>query len=258
MLLYGKDILQARRSLLRLLLLVASTILANRVLTNSRFTASLVPFVDLQKTRVLYPSVDPTIATPDLLSSSQPERRVLFVGRLVKRKGLKDLVDAFRILSEEIPDATLEVVGDGPERSQLERLVADLDLGGKISFNGTMKGEALYQRYSSCYVFAMPSITLNDDVEGFGTVFLEAGLFGKPSVGTFSGGIPEAVDDNRTGLLVPEGHVTEIALALRRLFADTNLAQSFGRNARERVLKQFTWAESTKQLIRSLAKGADP
>lgn len=252
MLLYGKDVLQARRRFIGGLLLRASTALADRVLTNSRFTASLVPFVRGGKIRTLYPGVDPAVAAGTDAPPSGSGKRVLFVGRLIKRKGVKDLLDAFRILSDEVPDASLEVVGDGPERGELERLATDLGLGSRVSFMGTMRGPPLYQRYTACQVLAMPSITLGDDVEGFGTVFLEAGLFGKPSVGTFSGGIPEAIAANETGLLVHEGHVEEIAAALKRILTDPELALSLGQNARTRVLTEFTWAESAKQLVASL------
>ncbi|HEV2138457.1 MAG TPA: glycosyltransferase family 4 protein [Nitrososphaerales archaeon] len=253
-LLYGKDVLQARGRLLGRLLIRASTGLADCVFANSRYTASLVPFVRPRKVRILYPGVDPSIAAQPLAPSDPYGKKILFVGRLVERKGVKDLVDALKIVSEGIQDASLEVVGDGPQRSQLERLVADLNLGNRVSFLGTLKGSTLYDRYASCNVFAMPSITLNDDAEGFGTVFLEAGLFGKPSVGTFSGGIPEAVEQNRTGLLVHEGQVAELATALQKLLIDADFARSLGRNARQRVLRNFTWAEGTDLLMNSLAK----
>ncbi|HEV2226686.1 MAG TPA: glycosyltransferase family 4 protein [Nitrososphaerales archaeon] len=253
-LLYGKDVLQARGRFFGRLLLRVSTSLTDCVFTNSWFTASLVPFVLRRKIRVLYPGVDPNIATPTPRSSNPSGKRILFVGRLVERKGVKDLVDAFRIVSEGVPDVSLEVVGDGPQKSQLESLVADLNMGNRVSFLGTLRGRPLYERFSSCNVFAMPSITLEDDAEGFGTVFLEAGLFGKPSVGTFSGGIPEAVENNVTGLLVHEGEVAELALALRKLLVDENLARFLGRNARERVLRKFTWAEGTRIILDSLAK----
>jgi glycosyltransferase involved in cell wall biosynthesis len=256
MLLYGKDVLQAKRHFLDRVLLIVSTKLADSVLANSRFTSTLLPFVNPRKVRILYPGVDPTIAGEVAIPSGAIRKRILFVGRLVRRKGLKDLIDAFKVVSEEIPDATLEIVGDGPEKRELEHMVADLGLGGKVSLFGTLRGKPLFERYSYCDVFVMPSVTLPDDVEGFGTVFLEAGLFRKPSVGTTSGGIPEAVEDGRTGLLVPEGNAGELAQALRRLLTDTRLASSLGLNARERVLSKFTWEESTKQLIRSYVQPA--
>ena len=253
MLLYGKDVLQAKRRFAGRILLQISTLLATRVLTNSWYTASLVPFVDSQKVGVLYPGVDPTLSESIEYSNVAPEGKILFVGRIIRRKGLRDLIDAFGLLSQEMPEIRLEIVGDGPERNQMERLTADLNLGSKVTFTGALRGIPLYERYTQCDVLAMPSITLDDDVEGFGTVFLEAGLFGKPSVGTRSGGIPEAIQDGRTGILVREGRVEDLAAALRRLMADSRLARTMGQSARKRVLNNFTWAHSTNQLIRSLS-----
>ena len=85
MLLYGKDVLQARRRVLGRLLLRTSTALADRVLTNSPFTASLVPFVRREKVRTLYPGVDPAAAAGVLPPPGQPGKKVLFVGRLFRR-----------------------------------------------------------------------------------------------------------------------------------------------------------------------------
>jgi phosphatidylinositol alpha-1,6-mannosyltransferase len=161
---------------------------------------------------------------------------------------MADLLDAFRLVLNDFPDAQLEIVGDGPEKGQLERLVADLGLVGSVIFFGSLRGDPLSERYRNCDVFAMPSRTLKDDVEGFGTVFLEAGLFGKPSIGTFSGGIPEAVIDGETGILVSEGDVRGLAQALRRLMSDEALRSELGSNARDRVLARFTVQKAAEQL----------
>jgi phosphatidylinositol alpha-1,6-mannosyltransferase len=187
------------------------------------------------------------------LSGQRTGHSVLFVGRLVRRKGADDLIDAFRSISESFPDARLEIVGDGPERKRLERLVADFGLGGRIEFFGSLKGHALYDRYQLCDVVAMPSKRLRDDVEGFGTVFLEAGIFGKPSVGTFSGGIPESIVDGETGILVREGDATQLGTALKSLLSDPELRLRMGRKARERVLKEFTWQQSAARLEEGLS-----
>src|SRR5208337_2714802 len=130
---YGKDILQARRGLLGRMMMLASIVLSNTVFTNSRFTASLLPLIARRKQRVLYPSVDPRLGSADLLRQ-RTGHRILFVGRLVRRKGVDDLIDAFRLVSEDFPDWRLEIVGDGPERKKLEQLVADLGLGEKVEF----------------------------------------------------------------------------------------------------------------------------
>ena len=179
---------------------------------------------------------------------------ILFVGRLVKRKGVDDLIGAFNLLLSDIPTARREIVGDGPERMNLEKLVSDLGIGEKVRFVGSLKGRALNEKYLECDVFVMPSRTMKDDVEGFGTVFLEAGLAGKPSVGTDSGGIPEAVIDGETGILVPEADIKGLALALRTVLTDEALGLRLGENARRRVLTEFTWEETTRRLVKIMAK----
>ena len=98
----------------------------------------------------------------------------------------------------------------------------------------------------------MPSKTTRVDVEGFGTVFLEAGLFGKPSIGTTSGGIPEAIDDGETGLLVPEGDVRLLSQALEKLLLNPGLSQRLGQNARKRVIEGFTWEIASERLVSML------
>jgi phosphatidylinositol alpha-1,6-mannosyltransferase len=249
---YGRDILQARRSLLGNIMMLASIVLSNIVFTNSRFTASLLPSLASRKQRVLYPSVDPRLG----LTRGQEDQKighcVLFVGRLVRRKGADDLIDAFRLISERFPDWRLEIVGDGPERKSLEQLVADLGLGDKVEFFGSLRGRALHDRYGLCDVVAMPSKRLRDDVEGFGTVFLEAGIFGKPSVGTLSGGIPESIVNGETGILVREGDAKQLGRALESLLSDPELRSRMGRKARERVLRDFTWQRSAGYLEESL------
>jgi phosphatidylinositol alpha-1,6-mannosyltransferase len=249
---YGKDILQARRGLLGRMMMLASIVLSNAVFTNSRFTASLLPPFAGRKQRVLYPSVDPTLGSAGV-SGQRLGHRILFVGRLVRRKGVDDLIDAFRSISEDFPDWRLEIVGDGPERKGLERLVADLGLGERVEFFGSLRRRALHDRYGLCDVVAMPSKRLRDDVEGFGTVFLEAGIFGKPSVGTFSGGIPESIVDGETGILVREGDARQLGRALESLLRDPEMRLRMGRKARERVLRDFTWQQSAERLGEGLS-----
>ncbi|HXW37465.1 MAG TPA: glycosyltransferase family 4 protein [Nitrososphaerales archaeon] len=251
---YGKDILQARRTNLGKLLLTLSQRLADRIVVNSRYTSSLLPRRVLAKTSILYPSVDTTLSRRGTNTSTRGSfPTVLFVGRLVKRKGMADLIDAFRLVLNMRPTAQLEIVGDGPEKSYLERIVADLGLAKNVTFYGTLRGDELSERYVNCDVFAMTPRTLPDDVEGFGTVFLEAGLFGKASVGTVSGGVPEAVIDGKTGILALQGDVTGIARALTTLLSDGGLRNELGKNARTRVTSQFTFERGVDQLLRVLA-----
>lgn len=250
--LYGKDILTTKGKAHERILLSLSEVLTNVVVTNSRYTSSLLPSFLRSRARVLHPSVDERMLSPPPMGDHVEGRRILIVGRLVERKGVDDLLAAFKLVVEDHPDARLEIVGDGPERKRLESLVVDLNLGQMVTFYGELRGDALNERYLQCEVFAMPSKTLRGDVEGFGTVFLEAGMFGKPSVGTTSGGIPEAVLDGRTGIIVKEGDVQGLSKALRLLLDDETLARKLGEEARRRVLDEFTWAKGTERLLQIL------
>jgi len=245
---YGKDMLYARTHPARNLALKLGLRLARKVGTNSRATATLLPAFAQNKLLILYPGVDPEIIK-DLGSIAPSSGKILFVGRLVKRKGADDLIRAFSILVKDLPDASLEIVGDGSERQRLETLTTDLRIQNSVRFSGSLTGVELYQKYAECTVFCMPSRTLRDDVEGFGTVFLEAGIFGKPSVATKSGGITEAIIDGETGLLVEEGGLQALSDALTKLLRSRDLSRTLGDNARRRVVNEFTSAKATERLL---------
>ncbi|MGH2639326.1 MAG: glycosyltransferase, partial [Rhabdochlamydiaceae bacterium] len=114
------------------------------------------------------------------------------------RKGVDDLLRAFKEVIKRLPNSRLEIVGNGPELASLQKLTGELGIALNVQFFGKLSGPPLYERYRSCDVFVMPSKTTEVDVEGFGTVFLEAAVFGKPSIGSISGGIPEAIKDGVT------------------------------------------------------------
>jgi len=253
--LYGKDILGARSNKLESVLLVLASHLSLKIAVNSKFTAGLLPASLAKKTGVLYPGVDPSIAQSRVSGTPGPrDKAILFVGRLVDRKGADDLILAFAALNGAGKDARLEIVGDGPELTRLRELASESGVGDRVRFFGTLTGQKLYERYSNAYVFAMPSKSTKGDVEGFGTVFLEAAVFGKPSIGTRSGGIPEAIRDGETGILIPEYDPTALRDALSELLSDEAKTHRLGENARELVESEFTWAASTAALVRLLSR----
>jgi glycosyltransferase involved in cell wall biosynthesis len=250
---YGKDILTAKKSgVSASIFLWLAPRLANMVAVNSQYTSTLLPKKYGGRAHILYPSIDAGIAVAHggaLKTPGGGRKTVLFVGRLVKRKGADDLIRAFKMVLEHVPDATLEIVGDGPELGSLKELAEGLQIQGTVKFYGALSGDALWERYSNCDVFVMPSKKTEADVEGFGTVFLEAAAFGKPSIGTYSGGIPEAILDHVTGVLVPEGDVSQLASSLENLLSNPELARELGNNARMRVTSEFTWEKATESLV---------
>jgi glycosyltransferase involved in cell wall biosynthesis len=248
-LLYGKDVLSAMRiSSLEHFILPLATRLANRVAVNSKFTASLLGDKIKEKAVVLYPCIDPNELQIQS-SKSNSSRRIVFAGRLIRRKGVDDLLRAFSFVSTKFPDCFLDIIGDGPELINLKNLAKQLSIDDKVIFHGELRGKKLYEVISSSSLLVLPSKTLNGDVEGFGTVILEAAFYSIPAVGTYSGGIREAIIDGVTGRLVPESNPVELGKAIYEYLLNPEIIKLHGEAARQRVLSQFTLSQSVKQII---------
>lgn len=172
---------------------------------------------------------------------------VLFVGRLVEKKGCGYLLEAMASVCRSHPATRLTVVGDGPLRAELESHAARLHLPAE--FLGAQTPSAVRERMARASVFCVPSVAAkNGDSEGFGLVFAEAQAMGTPVVSFRHGGVPEAVADGVTGLLVPERATTELALALSRLLSDSGLWRSFSSAGVARIGKEISLAGQTRRL----------
>ncbi|HXE82298.1 MAG TPA: glycosyltransferase family 4 protein [Gemmatimonadales bacterium] len=166
--------------------------------------------------------------------------QVLFVGRLVERKGVKHLIEAIA----RMPDARLVVIGDGPERQALEAGTRDLGLGSRVDFRGRVSDDELRATYAASDALVLPSILdARGDTEGLGVVLLEAMSYGVPVVASDIGGITDIVEHNQSGLLVPPGDSAALAQALERLSRDAALAQRLGAAGEQRVRSAFGWTE---------------
>jgi colanic acid/amylovoran biosynthesis glycosyltransferase len=175
--------------------------------------------------------------------------RIVHVARLVEKKGTSDLIAAVDGLRRELPDVRLDVLGDGPLRGELERQVRELGIERHVVFAGATPHAAVLQAVRDAAVVAVPSVTARSgDTEGLPQVVLEAGALGRPVVGTVHAGIPEAVDDGTTGLLVPERAPIELAAALRAVLTDHALAERLGSAARDRIVTDFSLAGQSAKL----------
>jgi len=226
---------------------------ADRVVAVSRFTASLVqkagvspdrievvhPGCDSERFRPLFPRMD---LRQKLLGERHKDKVVLSVGNLVARKGHDMVLRALPRLRETVPDVTYLIIGEGSYRPQLENLAIALGVRNHVVFAGRL-AKGLPDIYALADVFVMPSREqLQEcDIEGFGLVFLEASACAKPVVGGRSGGIPDAVADGLTGMLVDPHDSEEIANALVRLLTDEEFATRLGQQGRSWVLERFTW-----------------
>ena len=167
--------------------------------------------------------------------------RLLFVGRLVERKGVHVLLDALALLPEE-PPISLEIIGDGPEREPLERRARSLGIQERVRFHGYVARETLEERLHACDALALPAVTdSKGDVEGLGVVLLEAMSFGKPVIASMAGGITDIVRPGENGILVPPGDAAALAAALEGFARDPRGVRRLGAAARRDVGERFSW-----------------
>lgn len=221
---------------------------ASRVVANSRFSGSLLP--SGVQYSVIYPCTKQdnrpvnTLTMPSLVHHDSRGITFLSVGSLTKKKGF-DLV--IKALADRLPGVRgfrYLIAGAGPEEDSLKKLVEELGLEKLVKILGDTSDDMKHFLYRHADVFVMPSRT-----EGFGIVFLEAAIHGCCSVGSRAGGIPEAVVDGKTGILVENENIKELRDALALLGRNGSLRRRMARAARTRCKKYFLWERFAKEWI---------
>lgn len=199
----------------------------------------LPPGVDV---RAFNPEVDGAPVRAALgISASAPV--VACVSRLVRRKGQDVLIRAWPRVRSRFSDAALLVVGAGPDRQRLEKMVEEVGAQG-VHFIGGVSGPQLPGYYAACDVFAMPCRTRRAglDVEGLGMVYLEAAACARPVIAGTSGGAPEAVRHGETGLVVGDPRSpASVADSIIELLGDRDRARAMGLAGRAWVEEQWSW-----------------
>lgn len=178
---------------------------------------------------------------------------IVSLGRMVARKNLSRLIQALPAVRRAVPGARLLLGGTGPERDSLLALARAMDLRDTVLFPGRIADAELAAHYSLGDVFCLPSLASAKDVEGFGIVYLEAGACEVPVVGGRAGGVPDAVDDGETGILIDPLSREELEAALIRLLSDREAAKAMGRRARARILRGFTWESCADGMLARMA-----
>jgi phosphatidylinositol alpha-1,6-mannosyltransferase len=187
----------------------------------------------------------PGAKSPELLRTYglQGKKVILSVGRLVHRKGQDRLIQAMPKILQSIPDARLLFVGEGPYKSQLVKLVEKYKLQDYVQFVGRLTYPELPKHIQLGDVFVMPSRSrfFGLEVEGLGIVYLEASACGLPVIAGDSGGAPDAVLINETGLVVDGTKISEIAEATISLLSDPDKSHAFGKRGREWIESDWEW-----------------
>jgi colanic acid/amylovoran biosynthesis glycosyltransferase len=197
-----------------------------------------------EKVEVHYTGVDTKMFQP---ASTERDPVILFVGRLVERKGAEFLIRAAAEVQNELPATELVVIGDGPLRADLEKL-AKKSLR-RYRFLGARSHEEVREWMNRASLFCAPSVKMpSGEEEAFGMVYAEAMAMEKPVVAFDSGGVSEVVSHGQTGFLAPERDWRALAQYLSVLLQDAGLRKRFGVTGRERVIRQFDLEQRTKVL----------
>ncbi len=178
--------------------------------------------------------------------------------RLVEKKGLEYLIQAWSILRERGVSAHCVIIGEGPERPRLEALVADLGLRESVQFLGALANDEIWRRVGSHDICVVPSVYAADgERDGIPVILLEALAAGHPVVSTRVSGIPELITDGVHGLLVPERDPHALAAAIERLMGDSAQREALAAAGRARVRKEFDVHDKARQLWRLIDRGGE-
>ncbi|MBE0432952.1 glycosyltransferase family 4 protein [candidate division WOR-3 bacterium] len=178
------------------------------------------------------------------------KHEILFVGRLVSRKGVRYLLEGFHLIHKSVPHR-LVIIGSGQQRGQLEAMAVELGIADRVVFTGMVSDEDLNRYYRSCSFLVLPAVyDEKGDTEGLGVVLLEAMSCGKPVIASGVGGITDIVVDQRNGLLVPPADADALARAIMTLVKNDRLRREMGRAARKTVDEKFNWDKIVGDMLR--------
>lgn len=259
--LHGLDLSLAQASpwkkrLTRLILNRADHIIS----ANSRTAAEargLVNPEQIAKVTVVNPGIDPQLPSYDqnvindlkLKYKLTNKKILLTVARLVSRKGIDLVIKAVSFCQDK--NLHYLVIGQGPLESELRKLIQELDLSQQVTLLTEVDDYIKSQFFQLADIFLLTSRDEAGDYEGFGIVYLEAGLAGKPVIASLGGGVGDAVIDNETGLLV-KAEPSAIKDAIIKLANYEGLRRRLGDNGRKRAQVNFAWSNQASKIINLL------
>lgn len=208
-----------------------------------------VPTIAERSTAILNALPEPRVAA---LRDFPKGPELLYVGRLVYKKGVDVLINAVRRLVGNHPTLRLTILGEGEAEASLMDLAQRLGIAGHIVFAGAHERTEVFKQMAASTVIVVPS-----RVEPFGLVTLEAALVGRPVVASRVDGLPEVVLNHHTGLLVPPEDEDALAAAIASLLESPQECRRLGHNARQRAVSVFSWEDfvsSFERLFETLVR----
>lgn len=182
--------------------------------------------------------------------NESPRDGLVFVGRLVEKKGVSFLIEAVGILADRYPQLRLSIVGDGPLRESLEELARDLEVEDKVHFVGSVLNEEVPDHLRAAKISVMPSVVASSgDQEGLGLVAVEALGCGCAVVAFDLPAVRDTVIHGKTGLMAEPGNAADLAEKIALLLEDNDLRKRLAESGRRRALDKFTWPAVGKSYV---------
>jgi glycosyltransferase involved in cell wall biosynthesis len=217
---------------------------------NKKYLYKILPIQETQdKTHVVHCGIDIQEFSPSDKPSSK-QTIILAVGRLVEKKGYPFLIQACKVLMDQDYDFQCLIIGDGPQRSLLEQLIEDNCLSDYVNLEGIVFQEALGDYLARADIFVLPCIVASDeDMDGIPNSLMEAMAMEIPVISTSISGIPELIQHEKTGLLVPPRDQVALANAIELLINNQPLRTNLAKNGRIKVIEEFEIEKNTRRLL---------
>ncbi len=194
---------------------------ARYLCANSQYTMVLTQKISHSRNIKIIHPCSGELVSESVADNSKYPKFILSIGRLEERKGFQYVIEAMARIKDQFPDLVYYIAGDGPYRNELENKIKEFNLENKCILLGRISEEKKQELFSNCELLVMPSFhdEAHMSVEGFGIVYIEANAHGKPVIGTRSGGIPDAIIEGKTGLLVDVKNVEQLTDAMNEILS---------------------------------------
>lgn len=233
---------------------------AQKIICSNNYVASMVKeFVSetaASRVQVVNPGINNDFKRDDVLVEKirkeydlEDKIILLSVGRLVKRKGFDKVVEVMSEVNKAAPNLKYVLAGKGPDEDYIKRCQK---VGADILYLDNLPDVEKWAWLALCDIFIMPSRNINGDFEGFGIVYLEANLAGKPVIGGDSGGVADAVRGAYSGVLVDPENTEKIKEAIVTLAMDKELRQKLGMQGQRRAIEEFDWTKQAKKIYQAV------
>jgi len=233
---------------------------SQKIICSNNFVAEMVrdflgeEFAD--KVKVVNPGINNDFRRNDVLIAKifkdyDLENKIILlsIGRLVKRKGFDKVVEVIGDVQKIIPNLKYVLAGKGPDE---EYIKSCNKTNADILYLDNLSDEEKWAWLALCDIFIMPSRNINGDFEGFGIVYLEANLAGKPVIGGNSGGVTDAIREAYSGVLVDSENLEKIREAIMTLATNKELRYKLGAQGRTRAIEDFNWPKQVREIYRAL------